>query len=418
MLNLIIISSDLNYINLFDIMYDINFILLIIGLLLLLSIFLSKFTSKIGVPALAIFLFIGLVFDAGSFITPTVAHYTYVQYISIFALIVIMFSGGLDTNIESMKPIAKMGISLSTIGVFITAISMGLLIHFIFHYDLVLSLLLGSIVSSTDAAAVFSIFNSQKFKLKSNLDKILELESATNDPMAYILVISFIFLILNPTSSITDLVILFVKSLVLGLISGFILGKVFARILASIKLSVEGLYSVLLFTSAILSYAIAESIGGNGFLAVYIAAVLIGNCKIKFKSDQLSFFDGLAWLMQILMFILLGAFTSLEELVTVLVPAILIALILIFIARPLAVLISLAPFDFAKRGKVFLAWAGIKGAVPIVFAFYPLVNGIKGATILFDIVLVISLISVIFQGSTIKFVAKRFNLIEYEDGKT
>ncbi len=393
-------------------MFDINLILLLIGGLLILSVFLSKFTSKIGVPSLVIFLFIGLMFDAGNFIRPTLANYQLIQYVSIFALIIIMFSGGLDTDLDVMRPIAKKGVSLATVGVFVTAVSMGLLIHFIFKYDLLMSLLLGSIVSSTDAAAVFSIFNSSKIKLKNNLDKILELESATNDPMAYILVSSFIYMILNPTVSSFDLIILFVQSLVFGIVSGLILGKVFAEILSKINLSVEGLYPVLLFASAILSFAIAESVGGNGFLAVYIAALVIGDYKIKFKSDQLSFFDGLAWLMQIIMFILLGAFTSPKELIVVIFPAILISIMLIFIARPLAVLISLAPFRLGRSPKAFLAWSGVKGAVPIVFAFYPLVYGIPGSKVIFNIVLVITFISVIFQGSTIKFMARRMGLIE------
>ena len=393
-------------------MLDINIILLLIGVLLVLSIFLSKFTAKIGVPSLVIFLFIGLTFDASNLIHPSLASYQLVQYVSIFSLIIIMFSGGLDTDLDVMRPIAKKGISLATIGVFVTAISMGLIIHFVFKFDLMLSLLLGSIVSSTDAAAVFSIFNSSKIHLKNDLDKILELESATNDPMAYILVSSFIYIISNPAVSPMDLVILFVKSLVLGILAGLILGKVFAEILSRIYLSVEGLYPVLLFASAILSFAVAEIVGGNGFLAVYIAALVIGDYKIKFKSDQLSFFDGLAWLMQIIMFIMLGAFTTPDELVFVLVPAFFISIILIFVSRPLAVLISLAPFRMGLRPKAFLAWSGVKGAVPIVFAFYPLVYGIPGAAVVFDIVMVITLVSVILQGSTIKFLAERMRLVE------
>ena len=391
-------------------MYDIN--LLVIGGLLVLSIFLSKLTSKIGVPSLVIFLFIGLLFDASNFISPTLANYQFVQYVSIFSLIIIMFSGGLNTDLDVMRPVAKKGVSLATVGVFVTAISLGLLIHFVFHYDLMMSLLLASIVSSTDAAAVFSIFNSSHIKLKNDLDKILELESATNDPMAYILVSSFIYVILNPAVSSAELAVLFVKSLVFGILVGFILGKVFAEILCRIHLSVEGLYPVLLFAAALLSFAVAEIIGGNGFLAVYIAALVIGDYKIKFKSDQLSFFDGLAWLMQIIMFIMLGVFTTPDELVFVFVPAIFVSLMLIFVARPLAVLVSLAPFRIGARPKAFLAWSGVKGAVPIVFAFYPLVYGIPGATMIFDIVMVITFVSVIFQGSTIKFMAEHMGLIE------
>lgn len=393
-------------------MFDTNFLLLLIGGLLLVSVFLSKFTSKIGVPALIVFLFIGIFLDASQFLAPTVENYQIVQSISIFALIVIMFSGGLDTDMGHVKPIFKDGIALSTVGVVITAFVIGFLIHYLLGLDLMLSLLLGSVVSSTDAAAVFSIFKTQDLHIKNNLDNVLELESATNDPMAYILVTSFIYLILHPDTSLATIAFDFVRSLALGAILGVVLGKVFAKILSKIKLSIEGLYPVLLLACAILSFAVAEAVHGNGFLAVYIAGLLVGNSKIRYKYTQLSFFEGLAWLMQICMFILLGAFTQPSELITILIPAILISLLLIFVARPLAVLISLAPFKMDMNSKAFLSWAGIKGAVPIVFAFYPLVAGVQGAELIFDMVLVITCISVLLQGSTLKFMAKHFGLVE------
>ena len=395
-------------------MLDINIMLLGIGLLLFVCVLLSKVTSKIGIPSLVIFLFIGLCLDGGSFISPSIANYTIVQYISIFALIIIMFSGGLDTDFDEMRPVSKVGISLATVGVVLTAFIVGILIHLIFHYDLLISLLIGSIISSTDAAAIFSIFKSQNINIKNKLDNILELESATNDPVAYLLVTSVIYAILHPSISITGVIFLFFKSLILGAICGYVLGKVFAKLLARLRLSAEGLYPVLLLSTAILSFAITEYVGGNGFLAVYLAALLIGNCKIKYKKTQLSFFDGIAWVMQVVMFVLLGVFTLPNDLIHTLFPSILIALILIFIARPIAVLVSLAPFKMDMNSKIFLSWTGIKGAIPIVFAFYPLVANIHGATMIFNIVMVITFISVIFQGSLIKTMAKRLNLLKDE----
>lgn len=395
-------------------MFDVHLVLLLIGFLLLVCVLLSRFTAKIGVPALLIFLIVGLILDTNSFISSTISNYTLVQSISIFALIIIMFSGGLDTELANIKRVTWEGISLSTIGVLITALIVGVLVHILFGLGWLDSFLIGSIISSTDAAAVFSIFKTQKLRIRDNLDHMLELESATNDPMAYILVTSVLYLIVHPETSIMLLVLNFFKSLILGIIVGLILGKGFSKLLARIKLSVEGLYPVLLLSASILSFAVAEVIGGNGFLSVYLAAVVIGNCKIKYKYTQLSFFEGIAWIMQIVMFVLLGAFSSIEELIPVLIPAILIAMILTFVARPIAVLISLAPFDIDRPSKAFISWAGIKGAVPIVFAFYPLVYGIFNAQMMFDIVMVVTCISVLVQGSTLKFMAKHLNVLKGE----
>ena len=389
-----------------------NLIFLAIGLLLIGSVFLSRFTSKIGIPTLVVFLVIGISLDTSNLISSTVHNYELVQTISIFALIMIMFSGGLDTEVKLMKPIVKPGLSLSTVGVVITAFIIGIVVHLMLGLDLMLSLLLGSIISSTDAAAVFSIFKTQNMKIKNNLDSMLELESGTNDPMAYILVISFIDLITVPNLAISTLVIHFIQSLVLGVIFGFVLGKFFAKILAKIHLAVDGLYPVLLLSTAILSFSVSEFVGGNGFLAVYLAALIIGNSNIKNKESQMSFFEGFAWLMQVALFILLGVFTTPSELFSVLIPAVFISILIIFVARPIAVLISLAPFNVDVNSKAFVSWAGIKGAVPIVFAFYPLVYQIPGANLMFNIVLVTTCISVLLQGSTLKFMAKRFNLLE------
>ena len=391
-------------------MIDINFALLLIGFILIVSVLLTKFTSRLGVPTLIAFIFVGIFFNSG--IPDTVSNYAIIQSISIFALIIIMFSGGLDTDFDQMRSVTKPGISLATVGVIITAITVALSVHYLLHLDLMLSLLLGSMVSSTDAAAVFSIFKSQKINVKNNLDSMLELESGTNDPMAYILVISCIQLILHPQTTFLSILMDFLWSLGIGLISGFVLGKIFARLLTNINLQVEGLYPVLLLASAILSFAITEYFNGNGFLSVYMAAIIIGNCQIKYKYTQLSFFEGIAWIMQISMFILLGAFTQAGDLALVVVPAILVSILLIFVARPIAVLISLAPFKIDLNSKAFISWAGIKGAVPIVFAFYPLVAGIQSAGLLFNVIMVVTCISVLFQGSTLKFMAKELGLLK------
>lgn len=392
-------------------MLDIHFLLLLVGLVLFASVMFAKFTSRIGVPILIVFLFLGIALDLEHFVEANVSNFSLVQSISIFALITIMFSGGLDTEFSQIKPIWKEGLSLASFGVIITFLVVGISVHLIFGLDLMLSLLLGAMVSSTDAAAVFSIFKTQNMHIMNNLDNMLELESGTNDPMAYVLVTSIIFLILHPQTSMIDIVITFIVSLVLGAVGGYLLGKGFSWILTHVKLPLEGLYPVLLLAVAILSFAITEYFHGNGLLAVYMSGILIGNSNIKYKYTQLSFFEGFAWVMQIIMFILLGAFTSVSELAGFFIPSVVIAVVLILVARPIAVLISLAPFKVDLRSMAFVSWAGVKGAIPIVFAFYPLVAQIPNATLLFNTVMIITCTSVLIQGSTLKLVAKRLKLL-------
>lgn len=394
-------------------MIDIQVILLAIGVLLLAGVLLSKLSSFIGVPTLIVFLLLGLFFNGSALFTPSVESYTIIQDISVFALIIIMFSGGLDTDTRKMRPIASKGISLATVGVLITAIVSGLFIHYILGLDFILSFLIGSIISSTDAAAVFSIFRSDKIKLKGNLSELLELESASNDPMAYILTTSFLYLMIHPTTSILGIVLIFFQSLILGAIFGFLSGKLSTKLVENVNLDVKGLYPVLLVALAVLTFAVPELIGGNGFLAVYISGLLVGNAKPPYKSDELSFFDGLAWLMQVIMFLVLGLFISPNELIATAGVSLTVAAALILVSRPFAVFVSLIPFRVMLREKIFLSWTGIKGAVPIVFATYPLVAGIPEASMIFNLVFFITIISIVLQGGTVQYVAKKLNLLFY-----
>ena len=391
-------------------MIDIQIILLAIGILLLAGVMLSKLSSFIGIPTLIVFLLLGLFFNGNAYFAESVFSYTIIQYVSICALIIIMFSGGLDTDTRKMRPVASKGASLATLGVLLTAIVTGVMIHLILGVDIILSLLIGSIISSTDAAAVFSIFRSGKIKLKNNLSELLELESAANDPMAYILTTSFLYLMIHPTTSILGIIIVFIQSLVLGGIFGFLSGKLFRKLVEKVNLEAKGLYPVILVAIAILTFAIPELIGGNGFLAVYIAGLFIGNAKLPNRKNQLSFFEGLAWVMQVLMFLLLGIFVLPNKLLETAGVSLVIALVLIFLARPIAVFVSLIPFKVKLKEKIFVSWTGIKGAVPIVFATYPLVAGIPQAYMIFDVVFFITILSVVVQGGTIKYVAEKLDI--------
>ena len=381
------------------------------SLLLFVSIIISKTSHKLGIPSLLFFLLIGML--AGSegiggiyFNNPNIT-----QFIGIVALVVILFSGGLDTKWGEVKPILWRGVALSTVGVLFTAVTIGLFINWLTSFPLLESLLIGSIISSTDAAAVFSIFRSRNIGLKNNIEPLLELESGSNDPMAYFLVTTLIFLIINPQTSLGAMAISLIQSMGLGILFGFVFGKGMVIIINKIKLHIEGLYSVFTIALMFLTFSVTYYIGGNGFLSVYIAAMILGNSEFMHKNEQLQFFDGLALLMQIIMFLTLGLLVFPSQIIPILGIGILISFFLILIVRPLSVFICLLPFNVGFKDKIFISWVGIKGAVPIIFATYPIVAGIGGANMIFNIVFFITIISALIQGSTINILAKYLGLL-------
>jgi len=381
-------------------------ILLVGSILLFVSIIVGKSSYKFGVPTLLLFLAIGML--AGSdglggihFDDPKAA-----QFIGIVALNFILFSGGLDTNWTSVKPILRQGIVLSTLGVFLTAMSLGIFVYLITDFTIYESLLLGSIVSSTDAAAVFSILRSKSLALKSNLRPTLELESGSNDPMAYVLTIAFLTLVVNQDQSIISIIPLFLQQMILGGISGFAFGKLSKFIINKIKLDFEGLYPVLVIALMFITFSATDSLGGNGFLAIYICAVYLGNQDLIHKKTILKMYDGLAWLMQIVLFLTLGLLVYPSQVFPYMGIGLLISLFLILIARPIGVFLSLVFFKMKLRRRFYISWVGLRGAVPIVFATYPLLAGIEKANIIFNIVFFISVTSVLIQGTTLSIVAK------------
>jgi cell volume regulation protein A len=323
----------------------------------------------------------------------------------------------LDTKSKDIKPILGRGIVLSTVGVFVTTILLGFFINFITHFSLIESFLIGAIVSSTDAAAVFSIFRSQKQKLKNNIEPTLELESGTNDPMAYFLTTTLIFLILNPTTSLWSTFLLLIQSIGLGVIMGVIFGRGSNKLINKINLPIPGLYPVLTISIAFLTFTVTSFMGGNGFLSVYIAALILGNRNFVNKTIQTQFFDGLAWLMQIIMFLTLGLLVFPSQIIPIMGIGILISFFLILVARPIAVFLSLWPFNVGIKDKTFISWVGIKGAVPIIFATYPIVSGIEGGDMIFNIVFFITITSALIQGSTINLFSKHLGLVDSKKEK-
>lgn len=382
-------------------------ILLFGSILLFISIIASKTSFKLGVPTLILFLVVGML--AGSdglggiyFNDPRLA-----QFLGVVALTFILFSGGLDTKWESVKPVLWQGLSLSTLGVLITALLVGIFSSYLLGFTIAEGLLLGAIVSSTDAAAVFSILRTRSIGLKGNLRPTLEFESGSNDPMAYFLTISMTYIVMNPEASVVMLIPKFLKGMILGGLCGFAMGKSMIWLINKIRLDVAGLYPVLILSLVFFTFSFTDFIGGNGFLAIYISGIILGSSNFIHKKSLMKFYDGQAWLMQIVMFLSLGLLVFPSKIVPILGPGILISVFLIFAARPIAVFLSLSltkGLNFRK--KLFISWVGLRGAAPIVFATYPMLAGVHYADTIFNLVFFISVSSVVLQGSTLPIVAR------------
>src|SRR5690554_1270890 len=392
-------------------------ILLVGSILLFVSIVVGKTSYKFGVPTLILFLAIGML--AGSdgiggihFDNPRIA-----QFIGIVSLNFILFSGGLDTNWTSVKPILREGLVLSTLGVLLTALSLGTFVWFVTDFTIYESMLLGSIVSSTDAAAVFSILRSKNLALKTNLRPTLELESGSNDPMAYVLTIAFLTLVINQDQGLASIIPMFLLQMSLGAIAGFAFGRISKYLINNIKLGFEGLYPVLVIALMFITFSATDFVGGNGFLAIYICAVYLGNQDLIHKKTILKMYDGLAWLMQIVLFLTLGLLVFPSQVLPYMGIGLLISLFLIIVARPVSVFLSLVFFKMKLRRRFYISWVGLRGAVPIVFATYPLLAGIDKANMIFNIVFFISLTSILIQGTTLSIVAKWLNVALPEKAK-
>lgn len=392
-------------------------ILLIGSILLFVSIVVGKTGYRFGVPALLLFLLVGMLFGSDGlglqFHNAKIA-----QFIGMVALSVILFSGGMDTKFKEIRPILSPGIVLSTVGVFLTALFTGLFIWYLsgmswtnIHFPLITSLLLASTMSSTDSASVFAILRSQKMNLKHNLRPMLELESGSNDPMAYMLTIVLIQFIQSDGMGTGNIIGSFIIQFLVGAAAGYILGKLAILILNKINIDNQSLYPILLLSFVFFTFAITDLLRGNGYLAVYIAGMMIGNHKITFRKEIATFMDGLTWLFQIIMFLMLGLLVNPHEMIEVAVVALLIGVFMIVIGRPLSVFLCLLPFrKITLKSRLFVSWVGLRGAVPIIFATYPVVANVEGSNMIFNIVFFITIVSLIVQGTSVSFVARLLHL--------
>ena len=392
-------------------------ILLIGSILLFVSIVVGKTGYRFGVPALLLFLLVGMLFGSDGlglqFHNAKIA-----QFIGMVALSVILFSGGMDTKFKEIRPILSPGIVLSTVGVCLTALFTGLFIWYLsgmswtnIHFPLITSLLLASTMSSTDSASVFAILRSQKMNLKHNLRPMLELESGSNDPMAYMLTIVLIQFIQSDGMGTGNIIGSFIIQFLVGAAAGYILGKLAILILNKINIDNQSLYPILLLSFVFFTFAITDLLRGNGYLAVYIAGMMVGNHKITFRKEIATFMDGLTWLFQIIMFLMLGLLVNPHEMIEVAVVALLIGVFMIVIGRPLSVFLCLLPFrKITLKSRLFVSWVGLRGAVPIIFATYPVVANVEGSNMIFNIVFFITIVSLIVQGTSVSFVARLLHL--------
>ena len=386
-----------------------EYILIVAGLLLLISVSASKVANKFGVPALLLFLFIGMLAGSEGIGGLSFENYNLAKTIGDLALIFILFTGGLETEWKSIRPVLVQGLIMSTLGVALTMFFLGTFAWFMLGsfssvmvgsdgINWVDGLLLGAIISSTDAAAVFSILKSSNLKLKGNLQPLLELESGSNDPMAVLLTTTLVNIVKTGDVSFLNLGITLIAQLAIGIIGGYGFGRLMTWIINNIKVNAQGLYPVISLGQVLLTYSVITLLQGNGFLGVYIAGVVLGNSNFTYKSTILDFHDAISWLMQIGMFLLLGLLVFPSQLITVAPIAIIIALFLMFIARPLSVIIGLAISPYNNSEKLFISWVGLRGAVPIILAISPIAVGIPDAKTLFNVVFFIVLISVSIQG--------------------
>lgn len=374
--------------------------------LLLLSVIASKATGRLGVPALLVFLGIGMLAGSEGVGGIYFDNPFYAQTLGVIALVYILFAGGLSTELKQVRPVIKHGISLATLGIFFTCLITGVFTHYAFDFTWLEGFLLGAIVSSTDAAAVFTVLRGRSTHLKGNIKPLLELESGANDPMAVLLTVGILQLMTLPDSSPWMLILSFTQQIILGGTIGYISGKGTGILLNTMKLEFEGLYPVLTLAMILFVYGITQAVGGNGFLAVYIAGVILGNQNFVHKKSLILFHDGIAWLVQIAMFLALGLLVFPSRLVPVAGNGMLIAVFLILIARPLAVFISLMKTSFSTREKAMISWVGLRGSVPIILATYPYLAGVAKADEIFHLVFFIVITSILIQGAAIPFVAK------------
>ncbi|EPE63067.1 sodium/hydrogen exchanger family protein [Exiguobacterium sp. S17] len=385
--------------------------ILLFGLLLVAGVLATRVSTRFGLPALLLFMGIGIIM--GSDITGLIFFddSNLAQMIGISALIVILFEGGLQTKWASFRSVLVPSASLATIGVLLTAGLVAVAVRFVFGFDWIESFLFGAIIGSTDAAAVFAAFKGKNISPK--VGATLETESGTNDPMAMFLTILALDFMLKPETTIWDGIWMFILQIIVGAFAGYMLGNLSRLMLNHLRLESSSLHAVLMISMAFMTYGVAAYFAGSGLLAVYLAAMIVGNAHTAHEVTIVQFSEALAWIMQIIMFVILGLLVYPKQLFDpeLIWKGLLISFFLMFVARPVAVYLSTIAMPFTHKEKLFISWAGLKGAVPIVLATFPLIAGIDNSQLIFNAVFFVVVTSALIQGTTLTPLAAKLNLL-------
>lgn len=387
--------------------------LLLIAFIIILCVVLNRVSDKMGIPILFFFILLGMMFGSDGLLRIEFDNYEFAEQICSIALIFIMFYGGFGTNWKQAKSVALRAGILSTLGVVLTAGLVGLFCHFIIGMALMESLLLGAVISSTDAASVFAILRSKKLALKEHTDSLLELESGSNDPCSYMMTL-LVLTMMQGSITTGQVAYMVFAQFFFGILVSIAIAAFAIHMLRRFHFSTDGLDMIFVIGIAILAYAGANAIGGNGYLSTYLVGIVLGNSKIRNKKSLVPFFDGLTGLMQVLVFFLLGLLAFPHMLKEIATMSIIICLFLTFIGRPLAVFLLLAPFSCSTSQKLLVSFAGLRGAASIVFAIMATVSSAYGSDRVFHIVFSMVLISIAFQGTLIPWVAKKLDMIDHE----
>ncbi|MCL4409117.1 MAG: potassium/proton antiporter [Gammaproteobacteria bacterium] len=391
-------------------MEAVNLLILIAGAMLFVSIVAVQFSVRVGAPLLLVFLSVGMLAGEEGLLGLSFNNPDMALLIGSVALVIILFDGGLRTHPERFRVALAPAAMLASIGVVITCAVTGIAAAYLFGFSWIEGLLLGAILSSTDAAAVFSIFQSQKLRIKERVAATLEIESGSNDPMAVMLTVTLVSVLAQPDLPLGwGVVAVFLQQAIVGAVLGYLGGRLFVLTCRKLNLHIS-FFPLLAIAGSILVFGLTANLGGSGFLAVYLMGYLVGNAKLPQVMHILRVHDGLAWLSQIVMFLMLGLLMTPSSVVDVMLPALALAVVLIFVARPIAVFISLAPFRFPWRDQIFISWVGLRGAVPIVLALFPWIAGLENQQLYFEIAFVVVLVSLVVQGWSISFTARKMGL--------
>lgn len=383
--------------------------LLLIGVVIMICILSSKVIERIAVPSLLIFIALGMCFGENGIFRISFDNYAISDAICSVSLIFIMFYGGFGTNLKAAKPVAVKSVMMSTLGVVLTAGIVGIMVHYFLHISWQESLLIGSVISSTDAASVFNILRSKKLALKDNTDSLLELESGSNDPVSYMLTVTMITIMTGEQISIP---LMLFKQVFFGLLCGVLMGKLAVFLLSRVSFHADHERTVFVFSVALIAYTLPAVLGGNGYLSVYLCGIIMGNSYIPQKRYLVHFFDVLTNVAQVIIFFLLGLLVTPSNLPEVLLPALLVMIIMTFIARPLVTFCLLKPFRSSMAQISIVSWAGLRGAASIVFAILALLNRVEMEYNLFNLVFCIVLLSISFQGTLLPWISKKMNMID------